>query len=1222
MNSMFKNAYICFVVSVVALTLVSDAAAQPGRGGGRGRGGFGGSLDLLRRGDVRQELGLDDAQIEAVSGIGDSLRSSDEFRSMFSRMRGASDEERQQMFTRMRDLMDEKVKEAIKPEQFTRLQELNLQQQGMRALGSSSVAEALKLSDDQQAKVRETMEWYGEARREMFSAGGDLSDEERDAMREKLQEQFEEKLSGVLTDSQKTDFTKRQGKKFEFTEDGSAREGATPSSPTVIGATAPGAAPLREAAVEIPGVTVAAADGTSSASFGDVPADNGEEVTELSFNFRFAPWTDVLKMFAEKADLTLDLTEVPPGSFNYFDSGKYTPTEALDILNGYLIQKGFILIQRDRFLVVVNTDRGIPPNLIPIVPLEEVKKHGRNSLITVQLPLNGMTPDDIAAEVEPLLGKPYGQVVPLKNLGKMAITDTSSNILRINDLISGVVIEVGDKLFKQFTLDHIAALDAEIIVRDVFGLKPRGFENVSAGASGSRYGSSSSRYGSSSRDYRPPTPPAPADSDADVTVAVDERTNSLLITASPDDMKIVEETITAVDVEPMDGYVARSNREPYFEVYQLNSADPIEVTKTLNVLFPGTVVNEDGRSRRIHIQATPAVHDEIAETIRRLDGVGGGNQVAVIPLGRMDSYTATSAIQSLFLLDGDQAPVVQPHPTGNGLLVRGTYDQVEQIKVLVAQLEPENGSGGYYGSGNIRTIPLGGRDAEEFARALERIWNTGGRNRIRTVVPSSDRVIRSQVVPSVGPETEPLRPMPLDQVDPADALPQPAGSGGGASLWSPPGLDEKTATLVADVADDITSNVELEEVSESEPAAQPLSDTELATEINQVFQALDGSEPAPADDEAATGSDAPITIAVNGGNLVIISDDLDALDRLEDTISTLTQAMPPRTQWTVFYLQSADATETAQILERIFPTSSVSTGATSSGGFFSELTGGLGTMGRGLADLTGLNTLMTGPQTLRIIPDTRSNSLFVTGPPHLVSEVEDTLRILDASELPEQLRAKAPRYIEVVHADVGEVAQIVRDVYKEELNPPQQQGGGRGQNPIAAMMGGGGGNSRGGSNRATLSLGVDYGTARLIVSCSEPMFLQIEDMVRELDRAALEARRTIRVVSLKNANTTMLQQTLGSLMPKVKVSSSSTSSRSSTQSRSPQQDSGDQGAQAMQQMMMMRAMQRAREGGGGGFQGRGPGGGFQGGGRGPGGGGFQGRGPGGGGFPGGGDRGR
>src|SRR5690606_37784400 len=96
------------------------------------------------------------------------------------------------------------------------------------------------------------------------------------------------------------------------------------------------------------------------------------EERHLSFSFRYAPWADVLRMFAEESDLSLDLNSVPPGTFNYYDTKKYTPTEALDIINGYLLPKGFCLIRRDGFLVCINIDEPIPPSLIPIISADEI----------------------------------------------------------------------------------------------------------------------------------------------------------------------------------------------------------------------------------------------------------------------------------------------------------------------------------------------------------------------------------------------------------------------------------------------------------------------------------------------------------------------------------------------------------------------------------------------------------------------------------------------------------------------------------------------------------------------------------------------------------------------------------------------------------------------------------------------------------------------------------
>lgn len=1223
-------------ISIVAFSLMLlsaaalDAEAQrPGggrggpRGGGRGGGpgggpGRGGALELLGRGDVQGELQLSDDQKQSLQEMQASFRDSDDVRRISDRIRSAeSDEERQAALTEMRSLLESKVNSVLNEQQRGRLHQLSLQRQGVRALTNPDVAGQMNVSEDQQSQIAELSGKYEEARRELRS-NRDLSENERDAQLDALRADYEKNVNSLLSDQQRRAFQQQQGKTFEFAESADPQRGPPGGGPpprSVGGATPPAASPAASAA---PVVVEAPEGATTAASFGE-PGEggNGESIKQLSFNFRYAPWTDVLTLFAETANLTLDLNAVPPGTFNYRDSRKYTPTEALDVLNGYLIQKGYILVRRDEFLVVVNIDNGIPPNLVPTIDVEDLPKRGRNELMSVLLPLTGMTADEAAQEASQLLG-PQGKVVPLAKANKIVVTDIGSNLRRIQQLLSDIQVEDGDKVFRKFELEHINVLDADLVVRDLFGLGGRGVENVSG--SSNRY-DPRSRYGSSSSSRDPRDPryaPAPADENARVTVALDERTNSLLVTASPTDMKIIEEAIEAVDLPPLDGVSGRSSREPYFEVYQLESADAMEVTKTLNVLFPGTVVNEDGKSRRIHIQATEDVHREIADTIRRLDGAGGLNEMAVIPLGRMDSYTATTSIQSLFYSEGTDAPVIQPHPTANALIVRGSHEQVSQIKLLVAELEPADGSA-YTGSGRIRTIPLGGRDPEEFLEALERVWNVRGRNPIRTVIPSEGGAIRDRRVPSAtSPFSEPAveeQPVPVEEpaVTPTPLKPASSPSSAFRKLEKNPLIE--SASGGEQIAFNFDANAYAQAASD---------DSDVSDDLRQLFLDLEASEAdrEKASDtnggEAATGestANAPIAITIQGGNLVAVSDDEEALDRLESMISALSQAMPPRTQWTVFYLRSADATQTAAILERLFPTSSVTTSlGGSDGGFMSELTGGLSSMGRGLMNMSGLDSVLTGPQTLRIIPDVRSNSLFVTGPPHLIDEVEDVLRILDASELPEQLRDRAPRYISVKHAQVDEVAAIIRDVFKEELTPPQpvQQGrGGGGGNPLAALMGGGGSSAP--SQKVQMTLGVDYQNSRLYVSANEPLFQQIQAMVEEIDQASLEARRTIRVVPLEHANTTILQQTIGNLVPQVKVSTSSTSSRSSSSNGSnSNSNSGSNSEEQLRQMFIQRAMERARGGGPGGGGG---GGGPFGGGR-PGGGG--GGGPFGGGRPGGG----
>ena len=58
------------------------------------------------------------------------------------------------------------------------------------------------------------------------------------------------------------------------------------------------------------------------------------------------------------------MTSVPEGEFHYYDRAKYTSSEALDIINGYLLQRNHVIVRRNQFLVVLNLENGIPPNLV------------------------------------------------------------------------------------------------------------------------------------------------------------------------------------------------------------------------------------------------------------------------------------------------------------------------------------------------------------------------------------------------------------------------------------------------------------------------------------------------------------------------------------------------------------------------------------------------------------------------------------------------------------------------------------------------------------------------------------------------------------------------------------------------------------------------------------------------------------------------------------------
>ena len=299
------------------------------------------------------------------------------------------------------------------------------------------------------------------------------------------------------------------------------------------------------------------------------------------------------------------------------------------------------------------------------------------------------------------------------------------------------------------------------------------------------------------------------------------------------------------------------------------------------------------------------------------------------------------------------------------------------------------------------------------------------------------------------------------------------------------------------------------------------------------------------------------------------------------------------------------------MLSQFFPSSSVSTTSmASSGSMLGSLSSSFGSMGSSLMDATGLSGLGASSNSLQIIPDIRTNSLFLSGPPMMVKDSIALLKVLDSNDGPDSLKDMQARQIIVEHADVSDVKSMLDQLFKTYL---EAQGGGRQQqqqNPLAAMFGGGATGGRG--NEATqvrMTLAVDQQNSLILVNSSQELFDEVERVVGELDDAAQKANRLIRVIQLKNADATTIQQSLTNLLPRVSISSSRTGS-SSSGSSSNQSDnkSGSSAAEAAQREAFNRAIQQRFGGGTGGrgtgTQGGGGRGSFGGGGgRGPGGGG-------------------
>ncbi|GAB4130958.1 MAG: hypothetical protein Kow0040_09540 [Thermogutta sp.] len=672
----------------------------------------------------------------------------------------------------------------------------------------------------------------------------------------------------------------------------------------------------------------------------------------LRFNFRYQPWQEVLKWFAEQAGLSLVMESPPSGTFNYVDDRAFTPSEAIDLLNSVLLMKGYMLVRKERMLILLNLDDGIPPNLVDTVLPEDLDKRGDHELVSTLFQLQRMSPEEAETEVKKLLG-PQGSVLVLPKSKQLFVTETAGKLRTIRRVIDAIenpeaaannvrVIQVNPS-----TVDQVLN-----IVRQMFQIPAD--QNATA--------------------------------DGNLRFALDPGGARLLVTGTPDMLDRFSKVVEAADPTASGGSGAGIESTPQLEVYPVTAADPqavLEVLQTLLVGMPDVRLAIDPKTGNLIAFARPAQHATIRATLQQLQGEAG--QVEVIPLRVVDPQLAVLAINKLFgAADGSNvnAPTVDADITTRQLLIRGSRAHIEQIREMLRKMgEPEPGSGG--GNVNlIRTIPMSPEVAEAMLRELQTVWPNVRDNRLQVITPRSVSDDASPPEPAVptGADGQPVERGQLEsfriplgaagmttrrlvggsvtsrssaqtapssssnqstQPQPAPSWPPPGGWGppggfGPPGPWGPPGgfqplvpdgssghehshehrseSDRSTSLpqtnnrltwetesphaiqspfhLVSQSAE--ASDMGTGSVGDAQPTPPPTENPNAVSAPPPTGSAptppqADGAPPSPAVPPSPSGTP-PVVVAVTPEGLIIASQDPDALNQLEDLLRRMMTA--------------------------------------------------------------------------------------------------------------------------------------------------------------------------------------------------------------------------------------------------------------------------------------------------------------------------------------------
>ena len=1011
--------------------------------------------------------------------------------------------------------------------------QMRLASRGMDALTDPQVTAVLTLTEEQQKSVKTLLAQRSEA----LTQG---NAEQQAAVKT----EFQQKLVAVLTAEQRTRWEKLTGMKLA--------EAVAQNEPQEEPKDEPTDKPQEEPAE------------TAEAQPNPTRRVGPDGKIQVRFNFRYAPWKEVLDWFAEQAELSLQMDYPLQGTFNYIDKNYYNPDQAIDVMNGVLLTKGFTLIRRQQQLLMVNLEDEVPDVWVEFVTLEDLGSRGHYELVKCLFQLDKMTAEEAQADLQQLIG-PHGKIMVFPAAKQIMVQETGGQLRRIQKMIESVEKprQTVTEPVTEYALKFVTAESILPVARVLMGLN----EEENRGEN--------------------------------ISMAVDPLGTRIFATGSEENLAILKDLIARLDIDP--GATATDQtptEQPQLMTHPIQVADPdttYQVLQTLLQGLPEINMTLDASTNKIIARAPPSAHRIIQETIRELEGEVP--QFEIISLKTLDPTVALAMIGNMFGGDPEaenpEGPKVTADPTTMKLFVRAKQSEIDAIQQMITRLESENSAAN---GGNLRLLPYTGNSALEAVQRAERFWT--GDNQIRIVTPLESKDSSLFELRETSPEPAPQNDRPEPTVDPEnqrDTRRSPAANRPKAvSTEQQPKQETKATDKTTQTLNSLHFVSQLQAPAK-QPAQPPVVSPQAPVRTAQPPATAPGKSKNP-----------EIRVEMTANGLLVYCEDTAVLDRFEQL---LRQIAPPasmvgKRKITVFYLKYIQADVASAMVQQVL--SGGDTGMGGVGSLVSDMTsnllgGGGGLMGMllggggGAADQSTTASFQASG-TVSIVPDVRLNALIVQANAEDIETVEGLLKVIDkeSSETEVQTKRK-PRLIPVIYTSAENIAAVIKEVYADRISGGSSRSGQSSRQPspedfIRALRGGGrggsGGSSRGGQAKGsapTMTVGVDAQSNSIVISANDQLFSEVEDLVRTIDQAGTQTNDTTVVRSLKFSNPAMIQKALTSILgDSVQTSTTSSSGSSRTgSSRTGSSRTGSTSGQTSSEDMRRRMefFQRLQQGG-------------------------------------------
>jgi general secretion pathway protein D len=393
-----------------------------------------------------------------------------------------------------------------------------------------------------------------------------------------------------------------------------------------------------------------------------VPEIDGDK--GLLLNFRGAPLETVLNYLSQAAGFII----IPApgldvrGRVDVWSQQPVSKDEAVDLLNTILRKNGYAAI-RDGRKIDIKTLEDAKKSNIPVKSGSDPESIPNNDEVVTQIiPVKYANALQMTKDLLPLLPS-FATMTANESGNALVITDTQSDIRRMAQIVKALDTSIsGISTIKVFPLRYADAKDLAAELKELFPAQTGNNQNNNGrGGFGRMGGGFPGMPGMPGADPNAGTGQSEARKAATRVVAVaDERTNSLVVSASDDIMPYIEGLVKEID----------TNAENITElrVFQLSYADPQEMADLLSNVFPDESKSSTGNRSTLQFG--------------RGGGRAGGMMAAMMGGGNNAQTTGTSTRAR----QKGKVTAVADARTAS-VIVSAASDLMPQIAEMIAQLD-------------------------------------------------------------------------------------------------------------------------------------------------------------------------------------------------------------------------------------------------------------------------------------------------------------------------------------------------------------------------------------------------------------------------------------------------------------------------------------------------------------------------------------------------------